>query len=127
MDNCQRDPNQKQPTYRAALATLIAAVSAAIVVTMLAMAPAGSASDERSAQPPQPPLSNSDSIRLLAAPRFAQPSNWKWGYFKNADCATIRYGFAAAEQPVGTVVLLPGFTEFGEVYFETIKEFLAHR
>jgi lysophospholipase len=57
--------------------------------------------------------------KILSDRRFALPPDWKWGYFKNADAASIRYGFGKTKTPLGAVVLLPGFTEFAEVYFET--------
>ena len=132
----------------------------------------------------QTPLTVAEARKLLSEPRFEPPANWKWGQFKNADSAVIRYGYAApiapsttapaapstgapaatsarapaatsarapaatsarapaatsaatatsapaplttSAKPIATIVILPGFTEFGEVYFETIKEFLAH-
>lgn len=70
-------------------------------------------------------LDKAQAEQILKDPRFGAPTGWQWGQFKNADSARIRYGFSLAEKPIGTVVILPGFTEFGEVYFETIREFLA--
>jgi lysophospholipase len=64
---------------------------------------------------------------LLKEKRFQQPPNWQWHFFKNADGASIRYGHAQAEKPKGTIILVTGFTEFGEVYFELINDLLeAH-
>jgi lysophospholipase len=61
---------------------------------------------------------------LLKDKRFQQPANWQWHSFKNADGASIRYGQALVEKPNGTIVLVTGFTEFGEVYFELINDLL---
>jgi lysophospholipase len=66
--------------------------------------------------------------KLLSDPRFAAPPKWKWSYFVNADSARIRYGSGETEvtPATGTIVIVSGFTEFAEVYFETAKDFLAH-
>jgi lysophospholipase len=68
-----------------------------------------------------PPVSDED---LLKEKRFQQPENWEWHFFKNADGASIRYGQAQAKDPRGTIILVTGFTEFGEVYFELINDLL---
>lgn len=72
-------------------------------------------------------LENAAAKKLVSETRFAQPIGWQWGYFKNGDAATIRYGLAKADDPIGTVILLPGFTEFAEVYFETASELRRNR
>jgi len=64
---------------------------------------------------------------IVQSQRFAMPSGWQWHYMTNGDGAKLRYGFCAppnSQTPSGTVVILPGFIEFGEVYFELAKEFL---
>jgi lysophospholipase len=63
----------------------------------------------------------------LSEQRFATPPGWKWNYFINTDSARIRYGFSqtTVTPPKGIVVIVSGFTEFAEVYFETANDFLA--
>src|SRR5262249_16852424 len=36
------------------------------------------------------------------------------------------YGFVRSPDCKGTIVLVPGFNDTGETYFETIREFVAH-
>lgn len=63
--------------------------------------------------------------RLKTEKRFQPPSGWRWGYFTNADGARLRYGRAVPEAPAATVVLVPGFCECGEKYFEVVHDLLA--
>jgi lysophospholipase len=59
-------------------------------------------------------------------PPFAEPENFQWGYFTNARGAEIRYGSVTPEAPPkGTIVLLTGFREFTEKYFEVIHDLTA--
>jgi lysophospholipase len=57
--------------------------------------------------------------------RFEEPSNFKWGHFTDKGGHTIRYGVA---QPVGeskgTIVLVHGFRETTEKYFEVIHDMI---
>jgi lysophospholipase len=66
--------------------------------------------------------------KLLSDKRFASPATWTWNYFVNTDSARIRYGCSKTEISLakGSVVIVSGFTEFAEVYFETAKDFLDH-
>lgn len=58
--------------------------------------------------------------------RFDRPSGWYWGSFRNAGGAKLRYGYCEpAGRPRARIVLLTGFREFGEKYFETINDLLA--
>ena len=58
--------------------------------------------------------------------RFMRPPGWEWGTFRNSSGARLRYGFSEpTEVPRARIVLLTGFREFGEKYFETIRDFLA--
>lgn len=67
------------------------------------------------------------SLSLLKEPRFQAPVGWQWGYFKNADGARLRYGWApAAGTPLGTIAITPGFKSTAEVFFETARIFQAH-
>lgn len=51
------------------------------------------------------------------------PNGFKWGNFANAKGADIRYGHVKAEgESKGTIVLLTGFRESIEKYFEVAEE-----
>ena len=67
-----------------------------------------------------------DNTRLLNESRFQAPGGWQWKYFDNGDGARIRYGFVRSPNCKGSVVLVTGFTDTGETYYETIREFMAH-
>jgi lysophospholipase len=56
-------------------------------------------------------------------PALRAPDGFKWGSFTNAKGADIRYGSLKAEgESKGTVVMLPGFRESVEKYFEAAQE-----
>lgn len=64
--------------------------------------------------------------------RFTEPKGFEWLYFERLsahDSATsvrkIRVGHLATENAVKTAVILPGLSEFGEKYFELIRELHA--
>ncbi len=60
--------------------------------------------------------------------RFDRPPGWAWKTFENAAGAKLRYGYSEpADGSRGRIVLLPGFREFGEKYFETIRDLLHLR
>ncbi len=54
--------------------------------------------------------------------RFTQPEGWQWGRFTNADGAAIRFGYLRANNPRGVAVVVTGFREFGEKYFEVVRD-----
>lgn len=59
-------------------------------------------------------------------PRFQEPANFVWGSFQNEDGAKIRYGHCAPSGPArGRMVMVPGFREPIDKYFETIRDFNA--
>ena len=62
----------------------------------------------------------------MTVDRFSEPAGFIWSQITNADGAMIRCGRV---QPVGhvkgTVVILPGFRECTEKYFEVIRDFLS--
>ena len=59
----------------------------------------------------------------MISPRFEEPDGFAWGSFVNDDGANIRYGhIAPKEDPRGVMVLLPGFKEPIEKYFEVIRD-----
>ena len=60
--------------------------------------------------------------------RFLAPHGIQWGYFRNADYARIRYSHVptGAKAAEAAVILLPGFSEFGEKYFELMRDLAAH-
>lgn len=58
--------------------------------------------------------------------RFTQPEGFAWDYFRDAQSgARIRYGYVASPEPVETIVIVGGFCEPAEKYFEVIRERLA--
>lgn len=59
-------------------------------------------------------------------PQFQEPAGFQWGNFNNDTGARVRYGhIRPAGTPKGTVVLLPGFREPIEKYFEAIRGLTA--
>lgn len=58
--------------------------------------------------------------------RYQEPQGLAWGHFKNPQGADIRYAHVApAGEVKGRVVLLPGFRESIEKYFEAARDMLA--
>lgn len=58
-------------------------------------------------------------------PRFAEPPGWIWDNFTSPNGGNIRYGHIKPEGEIkGTVVILPGRTEFGEKYFEAARDLM---
>lgn len=58
--------------------------------------------------------------------RFQQPADFEWGMFKNAAGRAIRYGHVTPlDSPRARIVILPGFREPAEKYFEVMREKLA--
>ncbi|MBY0507664.1 MAG: alpha/beta hydrolase [Bryobacteraceae bacterium] len=67
-------------------------------------------------------------MELTALPeRFSRPPTWEWGTLQNADGALLRIGSAKPIGGVrkGTIVVVGGYTEFAEKYFETFQDLLA--
>ena len=70
------------------------------------------------------------ALPLLAQPgeeRFQPPPGIQWNYFRNAGGARIRYSRvpAGGGPAKATIVLMHGYTEFAEKYFETMRDFHA--
>lgn len=61
------------------------------------------------------------------AERFRAPQGIRWGFFQNADGARIRYSHVPAGSPDarGVVVLMHGYSEFAEKYFELMRDLTA--
>jgi len=58
--------------------------------------------------------------------RFGRPAGWMWSTFQNASGARLRYGYSElAGGNRARIILLTGFREFGEKYFETVRDLLA--
>ncbi|MDD9901299.1 MAG: alpha/beta hydrolase [Alphaproteobacteria bacterium] len=58
--------------------------------------------------------------------RFEEPQGFHWGRFQNDAGAEIRYGHAKADgEARGVVVMVGGFREHAEKYFEVINEMKA--
>jgi lysophospholipase len=58
-------------------------------------------------------------------PRFLEPFGFIWGSFAAPDGATLRWGHLPAHQPSAECVLVGGFTECIEKYFETTGDLAA--
>src|SRR5256885_8029864 len=70
---------------------------------------------------PLPDLS--PPFRSPALPRrFLSPDGFQWGMYETADGARLRWGHLAAATPRATCVLVGGYAEFIEKYFETIVD-----
>lgn len=63
---------------------------------------------------------------MLKPDAFTQPPGFQFGHFTNAKGADIRYGqVKATGESKGTVVILPGFRENIEKYFEVTRDMQA--
>lgn len=57
------------------------------------------------------------------ASRFYPPEGWAWGFVQARDWPAQRYGVVAAEgRPRARVLILPGFGESAEAWFETADQ-----
>lgn len=57
--------------------------------------------------------------------RFLPPDGWAWGYVQAGGSAIQRYGVASPPRlPAATVVVVPGYGESAEVWFETVKDLM---
>jgi lysophospholipase len=55
-------------------------------------------------------------------PRFFTPEGWAWGYVQIGGNAAQRYGVAATwRAPRAHIVILPGYGESAETWFETVR------
>ncbi len=57
--------------------------------------------------------------------RFTEPEGWEWGRFTNAQGAGIRFGRLTVDNPRAIAVIVTGFREFGEKYFEVVRDLNA--
>lgn len=58
--------------------------------------------------------------------RFLKPDSWQNGYFTNEKTGhRLHYGYLITPGAKGTVVLLPGLSEFTQKYFETVRDLQA--
>jgi lysophospholipase len=57
--------------------------------------------------------------------RFLEPAGMRWGSFVTNDGAKLRWGFLGARSPSLHCVLVGGFSEFIEKYFETAADLAA--
>jgi lysophospholipase len=55
--------------------------------------------------------------------RFQPPAGWAWGYVKVGDDLVQRYGVSAPHgAPRGQILILPGYGESAETWFETARD-----
>ncbi len=58
--------------------------------------------------------------------RFYPPENWAWGFIQTGDKPPQRYGVGAGwRAPRATVLILPGYGESAEAWFETASTLIA--
>jgi lysophospholipase len=58
--------------------------------------------------------------------RFQPPAGWAWGYVRVGDAAVQRYGVSAPSgAPRGQILILPGYGESAEGWFETARDLNA--
>src|SRR5207302_8676073 len=57
--------------------------------------------------------------------RFLEPDGFVWGSFAAPDGATLRWGYLPAANPRVECVMVGGFTECIEKYFETTADLAA--
>ena len=56
--------------------------------------------------------------------RFLPDDSWKIGEFTNQETNhNIHYSYSLTNEPIGTVIILPGLSEFSEKYIETVNFF----
>src|SRR3569832_916048 len=59
--------------------------------------------------------------------RFYPPQGWTWGLLKIGTAPPVRYGVAApASTARSQVLILPGYGEPAEAWFEIANELIAH-
>jgi lysophospholipase len=57
------------------------------------------------------------------ATRFLAPDGWAWGYVQTGGRPAQRYGVASTSKaPKAVVVILPGYGESAEIWFETVRD-----
>lgn len=58
--------------------------------------------------------------------RFLPPEGWQEGQFDNLGSGhQIHYGFVAPDNPKAVAVVLPGLSEFAEIFYETTRDLLV--
>jgi lysophospholipase len=77
--------------------------------------------DHRRFSPSPPPIDATPAL----PPRFREPPNFAWGHFATREGRSLRWGHLAAATPRAHCVLVGGFTEFVEKYFETIGDLVT--
>lgn len=62
----------------------------------------------------------------VISPRFLPPEGWAWGLVQAADYPAQRYGVSSPSTgPLAHIVILPGYGESAEAWFETAADFNA--
>lgn len=58
--------------------------------------------------------------------RFFPPDGWAWGFIRSGTQPMQRYGVAAPSRvPTAAIVIVPGYGESAEVWFETARDLIA--
>lgn len=59
--------------------------------------------------------------------RFFPPDGWAWGFVQTGGQPMQRYGVASTSRvPLASVVIVPGYGESAEVWFETARDLIDH-
>lgn len=62
----------------------------------------------------------------VISPRFLPPEGWAWGLVQAGDYPAQRYGVSSPSTgPLAHIVILPGYGESAEAWFETAADFNA--
>ena len=80
--------------------------------------------DNRADVPEQNTINRAASVPALEA-RFLEPPGFVWGSFPTVDGARLRWGHLPAPEASADCVLVGGFAECIEKYFETIGDLTA--
>ena len=90
-----------------------------LAILLISLAACGQKDDELG------PFADSRTPAELT-PRFYPPEGWAWGFVAVGDKPLQRYGVASAPRrvPLANVVIIPGYGETAEVWFETASDLI---
>jgi lysophospholipase len=83
--------------------------------------------DAESSSPASPPMSASSNGIAHLPRRFHEPPGLRWSEYSGSGAARLRWCALAVADPVAHCVIVGGFSECAEKYFETIADFAARR
>jgi len=62
---------------------------------------------------------------VILEPRFSQPDGWQWSTITPRDGQDLRYGWVVPKAAKAICFIFPGLSEFGEKYFEAVRDLTA--